>query len=79
MLGVENIQSASLGGNFKMEGEPTAMTAFLTDLTAAFTEILSCVTEAATTIVGSPFLLFTVIFLFAGGVIGIMGRILSRN
>ncbi len=55
------------------------MTAFLGDLTAAFTEILSCVGEAATTITGSPFLLFTVIFLFAGGVIGIMGRILSRN
>lgn len=61
------------------EPEVSAMTAFLTDLTAAFTKILSCVTEAATTIVGSPFLLFTVIFLFAGGVIGIMGRMLSRN
>lgn len=59
--------------------EVSAMTAFLTDLTAAFTKILACVTEAATTITGSPFLLFTVIFLFAGGVIGIMGRILSRN
>uniref|UniRef100_A0AAU8AWX9 Uncharacterized protein n=1 Tax=Dulem virus 73 TaxID=3145784 RepID=A0AAU8AWX9_9VIRU len=62
-----------------MEGEAITMTVFLTDLTAAFTKILACVSEAATTIVGSPFLLFTVIFLFAGGVIGIMGRILSRN
>lgn len=59
--------------------DPTPMQAFLTQLTDAFTKILSCVTETATTIVGSPFLLFTVIFLFAGGVIGIMGRILSRN
>lgn len=55
------------------------MAAFLADLTAAFTEILACVTETATAITGSPFLLFTVIFLFAGGVIGILGRILSRN
>ena len=55
------------------------MAAFLTGLTAAFTKILACVTETATAITGSPFLLFTVIFLFAGGVIGIMGRILSRN
>ena len=37
------------------------MAAFLTDLTAAFTKILACVTETATAITGSPFLLFTVI------------------
>ena len=55
------------------------MAAFLTDITAAFTMILQCVTATANTIVYNPFLLFTVIFLFAGGVIGIMGRILSRN
>ena len=51
----------------------------LASFTAAFTKILACVGETATAITGSPFLLFTVIFLFAGGVIGIMGRILSRN
>ena len=62
-----------------MDGEVSAMAAFLGQLTEAFTEILQCVTATATTIVGNPFLLFTVIFLFAGGVIGIMGRILSRN
>ena len=62
-----------------MQGEVSAMAAFLGQLTEAFTEILTCVTATATTIVGNPFLLFTVIFLFAGGVIGIMGRILSRN
>ena len=55
------------------------MAAFLTDLTPAFTQVLACVGEPATVTTGSPFLLFTVIFLFAGGVIGIMGRILSRN
>ena len=61
------------------EPEVSAMAEFLTDLTTGFTEILGCVTEAATTIVGSPFLLFTCLFLFAGGVIGVMGRMLSRN
>lgn len=61
-------------------GSPaTVMADFLALLTSSFTTILSCVTEAAGTIVQTPFLLFTVIFLFAGGVIGILGRILSRN
>lgn len=59
--------------------EPTAMEAFLGQLTTGFTSILSCVTEACTTIVNTPFLLFTCIFLFAGGVVGIIGRLLSRN
>lgn len=55
------------------------MTAFLQQLTQGFNTILTCVTSATTTIVGDPFLLFTVIFLFAGGVIGILGRLLSRR
>lgn len=55
------------------------MAEFLTQLTAGFTSILSCVTQACTTIVNTPFLLFTCIFLFAGGVVGILGRLLSRN
>lgn len=55
------------------------MTAFLQQLTEAFTVILTCVTNATSVIVGDPFLLFTVIFLFAGGVIGILGRLLSRR
>ena len=42
-----------------MEGEVSAMAAFLGQLTEAFTEILKCVTATATTIVGNPFLLFT--------------------
>lgn len=80
---LENIQSLELGGDFMpmfLAATPTTnMADFLAILTSAFTSILSCVTEAASTIVGHPFLLFTVIFLFAGGVIGILGRILSRN
>lgn len=55
------------------------MTDFLQQLSQAFGVILSCVTSATTTIIGDPFLLFTVIFLFAGGVIGILGRLLSRR
>lgn len=55
------------------------MAAFLAQLTTGFSEILSCVTEACTTIVNTPFLLFTTIFLFAGGVVGLIGRLLSRN
>lgn len=55
------------------------MTAFLTQLTEGFNVILTCVSSATTIIVGDPFLLFTVIFLFAGGVIGILGRLLSRR
>lgn len=55
------------------------MAAFLEQLSDAFGVILHCVTSATTVIVGDPFLLFTVIFLFAGGVIGILGRLLSRR
>lgn len=55
------------------------MTDFLKQLSDAFAVILNCVTSATTVIVGDPFLLFTVIFLFAGGVIGILGRLLSRR
>ena len=55
------------------------MAAFLTQLTTGFTSILTCVGQACTTIVDTPFLLFTTIFLFAGGVVGIIGRLLSRS
>lgn len=57
----------------------TNMTDFLNILTGGFTEILEAVVAACSTIVSTPFLLFTVLFLFAGGVIGILGRLLSRN
>lgn len=55
------------------------MADFLAQLTTGFTSVLSCVTQACNTIVNTPFLLFTCIFLFAGGVVGILGRLLSRN
>lgn len=67
-----------------METTPTPtpapdMAAFVGEMTTSFGTILECVVDACTTIVSNPFLLFTVIFLFAGGVIGIIGRLLSRN
>lgn len=61
------------------ETEVSALTAFLTQLTGGFTSILTCVGELCNTIVSTPFLFFTTLFLFAGGVVGILGRILSRN
>lgn len=61
------------------ETEVSALTAFLTQMTGGFTSILSCVGELCTSIVSTPFLFFTTLFLFAGGVVGILGRILSRN
>lgn len=65
-----------------MTTEPTAtpaMTIFLTSMTDGFTVIMTAVSNACATIVSNPFLLFTCIFLFAGGVVGIIGRLLSRN
>lgn len=58
---------------------PDTMAAFVGDMTTSFGTILECVADACATIVGNPFLLFTVLFLFAGGVIGIIGRLLSRS
>lgn len=55
------------------------MDSFLGQLTIGFASIMSCVKQACTTIVSEPFLLFTCVFLFAGGVVGIIGRLLSRN
>lgn len=51
----------------------------LSTLSSGFTVILTAVTSACSTIVSTPFLLFTAVFLFAGGVVGIIGRLLSRN
>lgn len=58
---------------------PAPMESFLSEMTTSFPTILDAVVDACTTIVGSPFLLFTCIFLFAGGVVGVLGRLLSRN
>ena len=62
-----------------MEAEVTAMADFLGTLTTGFTTIITCVQSLCGTIVATPFLFFTTLFLFAGGVVGILGRILSRN
>lgn len=51
----------------------------LSTLSSGFSTILTAVTSACSTIVSTPFLLFTAVFLFAGGVVGIIGRLLSRN
>lgn len=58
---------------------PADMTSLFTDLSGGFTVILTAVSNACATIVSNPFLLFTCVFLFAGGVIGIIGRLLSRG
>lgn len=57
---------------------PTLAT-LMSTLSEGFTVILTAVASACTTIVNTPFLLFTCVFLFAGGVVGIIGRLLSRN
>lgn len=61
------------------EGTTATLATLLTTLADGFTTILGSVSAACTTIVGTPFLLFTCVFLFAGGVVGIIGRLLSRN
>ena len=55
------------------------MAALLSSLADVATGIWSQITTIATTITGTPILLFTVGFLFVGGAIGIFGRLLSRN
>lgn len=55
------------------------MTTLLTDLGTVATEVLSSVADVCGTIVGEPLLLMTTGFLFIGGVVGIFGRLLSRN
>ena len=51
----------------------------LSTLSSGFSVILTAVGSACSTIVSTPFLLFTAVFLFAGGVVGIIGRLLSRS
>lgn len=59
--------------------ETTAMGSLLAQLVTVFTQVMTAVAEVCTTIVDEPLLLMTVGFLFAGGVIGIFGRLLSRG
>lgn len=56
-----------------------AMQAFLTDIGLIVTQIFSWIPDVTNTITESPMLLFTVGYLAVGGVIGIFGRLLSRN
>lgn len=58
---------------------PSPMANFVGEMGDGFTVIMTNVASACATIVSNPFLLFTCIFLFAGGVVGIIGRLLSRN
>ena len=55
------------------------MATLLADLGTVGTKVLDYVANICTTIVGQPLLLLTVGFLFIGGVVGIFGRLLSRN
>lgn len=63
-------------------GEATTVTMadFLTTLATIVTKIFGTwIPEVCSVIIAQPFLLFTVGFLAAGGVIGILGRLLSKN
>ena len=63
-----------------MEGETTnAMTELLTMLTGAASSILGQIGTIGSTIVDTPVLALGLGFFFVGGVIGIFGRLLSRN
>lgn len=55
------------------------MATLLGSLGEVATEVLDFALQVANTIMGNPLLLLTVGFLFIGGVVGIFGRLLSRN
>ncbi len=55
------------------------MATFLATLGEIATAIWEQIGTITDTIMGSPLLLFTVGFLFVGGVVGIFGRLLSRR
>lgn len=62
-----------------MEATTTTMAAFLTTLGEVATAIWTQVGEACEVIVSTPFLAFTIGFLFVGGAVGIVGRLISRG
>lgn len=62
-----------------MEGATNAMDALITMATPMLTLIWTQVVEVAEMITGDPLLFLTVAFLIAGGIVGIFGRVLSRN
>lgn len=55
------------------------MSGLLTDLGTVVTQMLSWVSDVASTIVGTPILLMTTGILVLGGAIGIFGRLLSKG
>lgn len=55
------------------------MAELMTSVGTVATSVLTYVGNVCTTIVDQPLLLMTVGFLFIGGVIGIVGRLLSRG
>lgn len=55
------------------------MTELLASLGSVASSVLTYSVTVANTIMGNPLLLLTVGFLFIGGVVGIFGRLLSRN
>lgn len=57
----------------------TPLASFLTDVGTVVTSVVGWVGNAATTIVNTPLLLFSVGFFAIGGAIGILGRLLSRS
>lgn len=59
--------------------EEKTMTALITQLSEVVTGIIGVVPDLTQLITGEPLLLLTVGFLFCGGAIGILGRLLSRN
>lgn len=62
-----------------MTSATNTMATLLADLGTVATNVMTFVVEVCETIVSQPLLLLTVGFLFIGGVVGIFGRLLSRN
>ena len=59
--------------------DPSPIAAFLSSIATIFTQVLTWVGSVCSTIVSNPLLLAGVGFFFVGGVVGILGRMLSRN
>lgn len=62
-----------------MEGATTTMAGLISMATPMLELIWSQVVAVAQMIVGDPLLFMTVVFLIAGGIVGIFGRVLSRS
>lgn len=62
-----------------MDEAAITMETIITNATPMITFIWGQAVEVADTIVSSPLMFLTVCFLIAGGIVGIFGRLLSRN